>query len=89
MSDCRKHTNLVITAPHNDNLIKILDIIWLLIFLNMEIMRKIPYPPSFNKIAARTIDPAIGASTCAFGNHKCTENIGSFTKNPIIISNHK
>lgn len=48
-------------------------------------MRKIPYPPSFKRIAANTIDPAIGASTCALGNHKWTVNIGSFTKNPKII----
>lgn len=33
-------------------------------------------------MAASTIEPAIGASTCAFGSHRCTENIGSFTKNP-------
>jgi len=26
-------------------------------------MRKSPYPPSFNRIAARIIDPARGAST--------------------------
>jgi len=54
----------------------------------MEIMRRIPYPPNFRRIAAKTIDPAIGASTCALGNHKCTENMGSFTKNPKIINNH-
>lgn len=35
----------------------------------MEI-RIIPYPPSFSKIAARIMDPAIGASTWAFGSHK-------------------
>jgi hypothetical protein len=41
-----------------------------------------PYPPSFRRIAARIIDPAIGASTWAFGNHRCTVNIGNLTKNP-------
>jgi hypothetical protein len=30
------------------------------------------------------MDPAIGASTWALGNHRCTENIGSLTKNPPI-----
>lgn len=38
-----------------------------------------PYPPNFNKTAARIIEPATGASTWAFGNHKCTINIGIFT----------
>lgn len=60
------------------------------IFGRMEIIRIIPYPPSFSKIAANTIDPAIGASTWAFGNHMWTENIGSFTrKPPRIIIQHK
>jgi len=35
-------------------------------------------------MAAKIIEPAIGASTCALGNHKCVENIGSFTRNPVI-----
>lgn len=37
----------------------------------VDIIRIMPYPPSFNRMAAKIIDPAIGASTCAFGNHKC------------------
>lgn len=52
------------------------------------IIRAIPYPPNFRRIAARIIDPATGASTCAFGNHKCTENNGSFTINAVIIISH-
>lgn len=63
MSDCRRQINLVITAPHRDSLINILDSICLFILLNIKVIRTIPYPPSFSKIAARTIDPAIGAST--------------------------
>lgn len=51
-------------------------------FGNISITRARPYPPNFRRIAAKTIEPAIGASTCAFGSHKCTENIGSFTRNP-------
>lgn len=42
--------------------------------------RNTPYPPNFNKIAARTIEPATGASTWALGSQRCTENIGSFTR---------
>lgn len=45
-----------------------------------------PYPPNFRRIAARTILPAIGASTCALGSHKCIVNIGSLIKNPEIIT---
>lgn len=61
----------------------------LLIFLNVDTIRIIPYPPSFNRIAARIIEPATGASTCAFGSHKCTINIGSLTKNAVIVSIHR
>lgn len=60
----------------------------LFICLNIMIIRAIPYPPNFSRIAARIIDPATGASTCAFGNHKCTENSGNFTMNAVIIINH-
>lgn len=49
----------------------------------------IPYPPSFNKIAARIIDPSSGASTWAFGNHKCVINIGIFTRKAINKSTGK
>ena len=38
------------------------------------------YPPSFNKIDAKIIDPIIGASTWALGSHKWAIKIGSFTK---------
>ena len=33
-------------------------------------VRIIPYEPSFRRIPARTMEPATGASTWAFGNHK-------------------
>lgn len=36
-------------------------------------------------MAARTIEPAIGASTCAFGSHRWVVNIGNFTSIPRII----
>jgi len=44
-----------------------------------------PYPPNFNKIAAKIMDPIIGASTWALGSHKCPIKIGSFTKKANII----
>lgn len=45
------------------------------------LIRKIPYPPSFSKVPAKIIDPAIGASTCAFGSHKCTPYKGILIRN--------
>jgi hypothetical protein len=39
-------------------------------FWKMIDIRANPYPPSFRRIAAKTIEPAIGASTWALGNHK-------------------
>jgi hypothetical protein len=48
-----------------------------------------PYPPSFSRMAARIIDPAIGASTCALGSHRCVENIGNFTMNPVTSISQK
>jgi hypothetical protein len=38
-----------------------------------------PYPPSFNKIPAKIIEPDTGASTWALGSHRCTKYIGNFT----------
>lgn len=35
------------------------------------------------------MDPATGASTCALGNQRCTENIGSFTRKAAKIRNVK
>lgn len=50
--------------------------------MNNGVIRKVPYPPNLSKIAAKTIEPATGASTCALGSHKWTEKSGYFTKNP-------
>src|SRR5437763_442990 len=43
--------------------------------------RRKPYPPIFNRIAARITEPAVGASTCASGSQVCTGHIGIFTAN--------
>lgn len=48
------------------------------------IIRISPYPPSFRSTAARIMDPAMGASTWAFGNHRWVINIGIFTSIPPI-----
>jgi len=55
---------------------------------NILIIRISPYPPSFSRIAAKIIEPAIGASTWALGSHRCVVNIGSFTSIPTIRRNH-
>jgi len=87
MSGWRKQINLVIIAPYNDKLSSIYTgtkFIWYILIIRIS-----PYPPSFSRIAARIIDPAIGASTCALGNHRWVENIGSLTRNPKININQK
>lgn len=35
-------------------------------------------------MAASTMDPAIGASTCAFGSHRCIEKRGSLAINAAV-----
>ena len=50
------------------------------------LMRIKPYPPSFNKIPARIIEPATGASTWALGSHKWVTYSGIFTKKAIVIA---
>ena len=47
-----------------------------------------PYPPSFSSTAARTMEPAIGASTWALGSHRCSPYSGIFTMKAIIHANH-
>lgn len=84
----RKQIELVMIIPHKDNIkkgyaIKLLD------GFNINVIRSIPYPPNFNKIAARTMDPAIGASTWALGNHKCKPYRGILTIKASIYANHK
>ena len=41
-----------------------------LIFVIREMIFIKPYPPSFSKMPASTIEPLTGASTWALGNHK-------------------
>jgi len=51
-----------VQAPTRASLINIEDLSFTILG-KIEIIRIIPYPPSFSRIAASTIDPAIGAST--------------------------
>lgn len=68
-SVCRRQMELVIIIPHRDSMMKGYAIVLVMGWSRVEI-RIIPYPPSFRRMAARTIDPAIGASTCALGSHR-------------------
>jgi len=85
-SGWRIQINLVAIAPVIEILISIADEN-ITIFWNIIDIRAKPYPPNFSKIAASTMDPAIGASTWALGSHRCVENIGNFTRNPTIVIN--
>lgn len=55
---------------------------------NGDAIRMIPYLPSFKRIPAKIIDPATGASTCAFGSHRWVKNSGIFTKKARIEMTH-
>lgn len=46
-----------------------------------------PYPPNFNKIEAKIIEPTTGASTWALGSHKCPKKIGNLIKKAKISLN--
>lgn len=86
ISCCRTQIKLVIMPPHN---VKIRTVIFIPVLKGgiKYIIRSIPYPPSFKRTAARIIDPATGASTCALGSHRCTMNKGSFTIKARFIIN--
>lgn len=55
--------------PHSDK-IKKGYAIRLVVGFNIRVIRNIPYPPSFSRTAASTIEPAIGASTWALGSQR-------------------
>lgn len=52
-------------------------------------MRISPYLPNFRRTAARIIEPATGASTCALGSQRCVVYIGIFTINAMIVIVHQ
>src|SRR4051812_39119764 len=45
-----------------------------------------PYVPNFNSTPANNTLPAVGASTCASGNHVCSGKTGIFTMKPTLIA---
>lgn len=87
-SVCRRQMELVMIMPHSDKRMKgyAMDLV-----IGSKIMeiRIIPYPPSFSRMAARIMDPAIGASTWAFGSHKWTPYRGILIMKAIMHANHR
>lgn len=82
-SNWRIHIIAVSPAPHNEiGVTK--GLMFNIIVGNIVSRRSNPYPPSFNRILAKIIDPAAGASTWALGSHKCVKYIGILTKNAIV-----
>ena len=65
----RRQIELVIIMPHKDNIINGYAMNSV-IGLRINVIRSIPYPPNFSKIAARTMEPAMGASTWALGSQR-------------------
>jgi hypothetical protein len=61
-SGCRIQISLVAAAPVNATLINSGEVS-LTMCGKIDIIRTIPYPPNLRRIAASTIEPAIGAST--------------------------
>ena len=59
------------------------------IFIIIADRRISPYLPSFSRIPARIIDPATGASTWAFGSHRCNMYSGILVKNARIVTIHQ
>lgn len=89
MSVCRRQIILVNTAPHRDRLIIGLAISVFIVVMR-EDRRIRPYLPSFRRIPARIMDPATGASTWAFGSHRCRVYSGIFVmKARIVIIHHR
>jgi hypothetical protein len=49
---------------------------------NKNIPKRIkPYVPNFNKSAANSTEPIVGASTCASGSQICKGNVGILAAN--------
>ena len=38
--------------------------------LSIDVIRSMPWPPSFSSMASRTMEPVMGASTCALGSQR-------------------
>lgn len=68
-SVCCKHVKLARVAPQRARTMNGRNIS-VFIVGRVCVIRMMPYPPSFSRIAASTMEPAMGASTWAFGSHR-------------------
>jgi hypothetical protein len=59
-------------------------IMWFVMGDRRMVTHIIPYPPSFSRIAASTMEPAISASTWALGSHRYSQYNGILTINVIM-----
>lgn len=77
-----RHTSLITKDPQ-----RFVDRIKVVMLFSTKVDRAVifisPYPPSFRRMPANTMDPETGASTWAFGSHKWTSQHGSFTKKAV------
>lgn len=87
-SVCRRQMELVMIMPHSDRRMNGYAMDLVTGSRTMEI-RIMPYPPSFSRMAARIIEPAIGASTWAFGSHRWTPYRGILIIKAIMHANHR
>ena len=73
MSDFRsiwqRQVELVMIIPHRESMINGYAIKSVTGFRS-NVIHSMPYPPSFSRTAARTIEPAMGASTWALGSQR-------------------
>ena len=83
MSICRRQINLTTTAPVPLNDDRKKEKKSLLVVSGRS--RNHPKPPSLSRSPAKIIEPVNGASTWAFGNHKCTPYKGNFTKKAATV----
>ncbi len=87
-SVCRRQIILVIRAPHMQKVVRGWESRREEGVENSSIVRIKPYPPSFRRMAASIMDPAIGASTCALGNQRWNPYIGIFMVKASKQNNH-
>jgi hypothetical protein len=69
--------------PHSESSIN-RYIMWFVMGDRRMVTCIIPYPPSFSRTAASTMELAIGASTWALGSHRCSPYNGILTINAIM-----
>ena len=83
----RRQIELVMIMPHKDSMMNGYAIKSVTGFRS-NVIRSMPYPPSFSRISARTIEPAMGASTWALGSQRWRPYNGILTIKAIMHASH-